>query len=185
MRHSECVDHVHFAWVSIYRLRSPWQRTPPRPSPRRHTIARANISEGAPKELDASLAVVLVLLSCRPPHRHLYIWSAQQLIRVSNASKCTYSESSIGYDHSWVRFASCHEISPEASASLRSRCWCAIRPVHRSRTWTWGHARWCTQWCWPAKNSLSRAPHGHLHVNRVGFCVTAPNPIGRLIWKRR
>ena len=39
------------------------------------------------------------------------------------------------------------------------------------------HAKWSAN----LKNSFSRALHGNLHVNKFGFCVTAPNPIRLLI----
>jgi hypothetical protein len=35
--------------------------------------------------------------------------------------------------------------------------------------------------CRSAKHSFSRAPHGNLHVNRFGICVTDPSPIWSLI----
>ncbi len=189
MNHSACVDHVHFACVSFYHLHDPWPWTPPSPSPVPHTIARACMFEGAPKVLDAGLAFlvpfVLVLSSCRLPPRHTHTWPAQQRLRGRNASYYTISESSIRYDHSWVWLAARLEISPEVSALFpRALDVPSALSIDREH-WPEGMPGVAIKWCRPAKTSFSRAPHGHLHVNRVGFCVTAPNPIWRLIRKRR
>ncbi len=189
MKHSECVDHVQFASVSFYNLHASWPRTLPSPSPVPHSIARACMSEGAPRVLDASLAFlvpfVLVLSSCLLLPRHPHTCPAQQRMRVLNASCYTDSESSILYDHSLVWSASRHEISPAVSASF-PRAFdvpsaLSIDRKHRREGMPGVKSKWCS----PAKTSFSRAAHGHLHVNRFGFCVTAPNPIWRLIRKRR
>ncbi len=152
MKHSECVDHVHLASVSFYHLNASWPRTPPSPSPVPHTIARACMSEGAPKVLDTSMVFlvpfVLVLSLCRLPPRLPHTWPAQQLMRVRNASYYTDSESSILHDHSWVWFASRHEISPEVSTSF-PRAFdvpsaLSINGKHRREGMPGVASKWCT-----------------------------------------
>ncbi len=189
MNRSACVDHVNFACISFYHLHDSWPRTPPTPSPVQHTIALAGMSEGAPKVLDAGMAFlvpfVLVLVSAQLPPRHPHTWPAQQLMTGLNESYYTDSESFIRLDHSWVWLASHLDISPEVSASF-PRAFdvpsaLSIEREHRLE----GMPGVASKSCRPAKTSFSRAPQSHLHVHRFGLSGTAPNPMWRLIRKRR